>query len=134
MPRSEALTPCWIAFLYGHLGVAVADNLALTILTSADYELTRLTRCTSGAVAGQFSRIHHLPHLGPKRQESSPGATVVPSGGSRRTQTASLPALSAHSIVLRTLRRSSWHSYRLPIGLADVARHATERSLSEAGQ
>ena len=88
VPSSKATPTVWITLLNGHLGIAVADNLALPILTSADYELTRLSRCTPWAVAGQFSRIHHLPHRYPKRQESSPGATVVPSGGSQRSLTA----------------------------------------------
>jgi len=90
MPSSEAPTAVWIALLNAHLGVAVADGLALPILTGADYKFTRLSRCTPWAVAWQFSRIQgHLPHLGPKRQESSPGATGVPSGGSRKSLTAS---------------------------------------------
>ena len=89
MPSPKASAPIWIALLDRHLGVAVADNLALPILTGADYEFTRLARCTPWAVAWQFSRIHHLPHRSPKRQESSPEAIVVPSGGLQRTLTAS---------------------------------------------
>ena len=89
MSSSEATPAVWIVLLDRHLGIAVADNLALPILTGADYKFTRLSRCTSGAVARQFSRIHHLSHLGPKRQESSPEATVVPSGGFQRSLTAS---------------------------------------------
>jgi len=90
MPSSKAPAAVWITLLDGHLGVAVADNLALPIFTCADYEFTRLARCTPWAIAWKFSRIQgHLPHLGPKRQESSPGATGVPSGGSQRIQTAS---------------------------------------------
>ena len=88
MPSPKATPAVWIALLNGHLGIAVADNLALTILACADYEFTRLTRCTPWAVARQFSRIHHLPHRYPKRQESSPGVTVVPSGGFQKTLTA----------------------------------------------
>ena len=89
MPSSEAPTAVWIALLDGHLGIAVADGLAFTSTTSTHHKLLRSSRCTPWAVARQFSRIHHLPHLGPKRQESSPGATGVPSGGSRRSLTAS---------------------------------------------
>jgi len=89
MPSPKATPALWIALLDGHLGVAVADNLALPILTCADYEFTRLARCTPRTIARQFSRIHHLPHLGPKRQESSPEATGVPSDGSQRSLTAS---------------------------------------------
>ena len=89
MPSPKAPAPVWIALLDSHLGIAVADNLTLTILACTYYELTRLTRCTPWAVAGQFSRIHHLPHRCPKRQESSPGATGGPSGGSQRSLTAS---------------------------------------------
>ena len=89
MPSPKAPPTGWIAFLNGHLGIAVADNLALTILACADYKLARLARGTPRAVAGQVSRIHHLPHRYPKRQELSPGVTVVPSGGSQRIQTAS---------------------------------------------
>ncbi len=48
MPSSKATPAGWIALLNGHLGVAVADNLALPILTGADYEFTRLTRSPSG--------------------------------------------------------------------------------------
>jgi len=90
MPSSEAPAPIWIALLDGHLGVTIADNLALPVLTGADYKFARLSRCTPRTIAWQFSRIQgHLPHLGPKRQESSPGATVVPSGGFQRSLTAS---------------------------------------------
>ena len=89
MPSSEAPTAGWVAFLDRHLGIAVADNLALPVLTGAYYKFARLPRGTPWAVAGQFSRIHHLPHRSPKRQESSPEAIVVPSGGLQRTQTAS---------------------------------------------
>ena len=90
MPSSKATPALWIALLDCHLGVAVADNLALPILTCADYKFARLSRCTPRTIAWQFSRIQgHLPHLGPKRQESSPGATGVPSGGFQRSLTAS---------------------------------------------
>ena len=88
MPSPKASAPVWIALLNGHLGIAVADGLAFTTLASAYYELTRLAWCAPRAVAGQFSRIHHLPHRYPKRQESSPEATGVPSDGSQRTPTA----------------------------------------------
>jgi len=50
MPSSEALAPCWIALLDGHLGIAVADGLALTTLASPDYELLWSSRGTPWAV------------------------------------------------------------------------------------
>lgn len=52
MPSSEATPTIWIALLNGHLGIAVADNLALPVLTGADYEFARLSRCTPWAVTG----------------------------------------------------------------------------------
>ena len=88
VPSSEAPAPIWIALLDRHLGIAVADNLALPIFTSADYEFTRLARCTPRTVAGQFSRIHHLPHRYPKPQGKHRGAIGVPSGGFQRSLTA----------------------------------------------
>ena len=39
MPSSEATPAVWIALLDGHLGVSVADGLALTTLASPYYEL-----------------------------------------------------------------------------------------------
>ena len=134
VPSPEALAPCWIALFDGHLGVSVADNLALPILTGADYKFTRLSRCASGAVAWKFSRIHHLPHQCQSHQESSPEAIVVPSGGSQRSLTASLLALSAHSTVPRTPQRSSWHSYRLQVAPAASVRCVAGHSLAEVGQ
>ena len=89
MPSSEAPTAVWIALLNGHLGIAIADNLALPILTGADYKFLALARCTPRAVTGKFSRIHHLPHQYQNHQESSPEAIVVPSGGFQRSLTAS---------------------------------------------
>ena len=89
MPSPKASAPVWIALLNSHLGISVADGLAFTPTTSSHYELFWSSRCPSWAVAGQFSRIHHLPHRHPKRQESSPGATGVPSGGFQRSLTAS---------------------------------------------
>ena len=88
MPSPKATPTVWIAFLDSHLGIAVADGLAFTALAGTHHKLLWSSRCTPWAVARQFSRIHHLPHRCPKRQESSPGATVVPSGGSRRSLTA----------------------------------------------
>jgi len=52
VPSSEALAPCWIALLDRHLGIAVADGLALTALASPDYELLWSSRGTPWAVAG----------------------------------------------------------------------------------
>lgn len=52
MPSSEALAPCWIALLDGHLGIAIADGLALTTLASSDYELLWASRGTPWAVTG----------------------------------------------------------------------------------
>ena len=89
MPSPKASAPVWIALLDSHLGIAVSNGLAFTALAGTHYELLWSSRCTPWAVAGQFSRIHHLPHRSPKRQESSPEAIVVPSGGSQRTPTAS---------------------------------------------
>ena len=89
MPSPKATPAVWIALLDGHLGIAVADGLAFTTLAGTHYELLWSSRCAPWAVARQFSRIHHLPHRCPKRQESSPGVTGVPSGGSQRIQTAS---------------------------------------------
>ena len=89
MPSPKATPAGWVALFNGHLGVSVADNLALSILTGADYKFTRLSRCASGAVAWKFSRIHHLPHQYQNHQESSLGVIVVPSGGFQRSLTAS---------------------------------------------
>lgn len=89
MPSPKASAPVWIAFLNGHLGIAIADGLAFTTLAGAYDKLLWSSRCSPGAVARQFSRIHHLPHRCPKRQESSPGVTGGPSGGSQRILTAS---------------------------------------------
>ena len=89
MPSPKAPAPVWIALLYSHLGIAVADGLAFTALAGFHYKFLWPTRCTPWAVAWQFSRIHHLPHRSPKRQESSPEAIVRPSGGSQRSLTAS---------------------------------------------
>ena len=88
MPSPKASPSGWVALLDGHLGVTISDSLTFATLASPDHKLLWSSRCTPRAIAGQFSRIHHLPHRYPKRQESSPGATVVPSGGSRRTPTA----------------------------------------------
>ena len=89
MPGSKATPTLWIALLDRHLGVAVADGLALPILTRSDYKFTRLSRCTPGADAGHVSRIHHLPHLDPRPHDRHRGAIVVPSGGFQRIPTAS---------------------------------------------
>ena len=50
MPSSEALAPCWIALFDGHLGIAVADGLALATLASPYYKLLWSSRCTPWAV------------------------------------------------------------------------------------
>ena len=89
MPSPKATPAGWIALLNGHLGVSVADGLALATLAGSHYKLLWSPRCAPWAVTRQFSRIHHLPHRCPKRQESSPEAIVVPSGGSQRSLTAS---------------------------------------------
>jgi len=67
MPSSEATPTRWVVLFNGHIWIAVSDNLALPILTRSDHKLLTLSRCTPGAVARQFSRIHHLPHRYPKR-------------------------------------------------------------------
>ena len=67
MPSPKAPAPVWIAFLNGHLGIAIADGLTFTTTTSTHYKLLWSSRCTPGAVTRQFSRIHHLPHRYPKR-------------------------------------------------------------------
>ena len=89
MPSPKAPAPVWIALLDSHLGIAVSDGLAFTALAGTHYKLLWSPRCTPWAVAWQFSRIHHLPHRSPKRQESSPEAIVVPSGVPQRSLTAS---------------------------------------------
>ena len=50
VPSSETLAPSWIALLNGHLGIAVADCLALTALAGANYELLWPPRGTPWAV------------------------------------------------------------------------------------
>ena len=89
VPSPKAPAPVWIALLDSHLGIAVADGLAFATLAGSHYKLLWSSRCTPWAVAWQFSRIHHLPHRSPKRQESSPEAIVVPSGVPQRSLTAS---------------------------------------------
>ena len=89
MPSPKASAPVWIALLDSHLGIAVSDGLAFTTLAGTHYKLLWSSRCTPWTVAWKFFRIHHLPHRSPKRQESSPEAIVVPSGGSQRSLTAS---------------------------------------------
>ena len=89
MPSPKATPTVWIALLDSHLGIAIADGLAFTALAGFHYKFLWPTRCTPWAVAWQFSRIHHLPHRSPKRQESSPEAIVVPSGVPQRSLTAS---------------------------------------------
>ena len=51
MPSSETLAPIWITLLDRHLGIAIADCLALTTLASPDYELLWSSRGTPWAVA-----------------------------------------------------------------------------------
>ena len=89
MPSPKAPAPVWIALLNCHLGIAVSNSLTFTALAGSDYKLLWSPSCTPWAVAGKFSRIHHLPHRSPKRQESSPEAIVVPSGVPQRSLTAS---------------------------------------------
>jgi len=48
---SEAAPAGWVALFDGHLGIAIADCLALTTLASPDYELLRSSRGTPWAVA-----------------------------------------------------------------------------------
>ena len=50
MPSPETLAPSWIALLDSHLGVSVADCLALTALAGSDYELLWPPRGTPWAV------------------------------------------------------------------------------------
>ena len=50
MSSSEAPTPCWIALLDGHLGIAIADCLALTTLARPDNELFWSSRGAPWAV------------------------------------------------------------------------------------
>ncbi len=52
VPSPETLAPSWIALLNGHLGVSVANSLALTALAGSNYELFRSPRCTPRAVTG----------------------------------------------------------------------------------
>ena len=52
VPSPKATPTVWIALLDGHLGIAVADSLALTTLASSDYELLWSSRGTPWAVAG----------------------------------------------------------------------------------
>lgn len=52
VPSPEATPAVWIAFLDGHLGIAVADGLALTTLASPDYELLWSSRGAPWAVTG----------------------------------------------------------------------------------
>ena len=89
MPSPKATPTVWIALLDGHLGIAVSNGLTFATLAGSHYKLLWSSRCTPWAVAGKFSRIHHLPHRSPKRQESSPEAIVVPSGVPQRSLTAS---------------------------------------------
>ena len=67
VPSPKATPAGWIALLDCHLGIAITDGLAFTPTTSTHYKLLWSSRCTPGAVARQFSRIHHLPHRYPKR-------------------------------------------------------------------
>jgi hypothetical protein len=50
MPSSEATPAVWIALLDSHLGVAIADSLALTSLAGSYHKLLALSRCTPWAV------------------------------------------------------------------------------------
>ena len=51
MPSSKAAPARWVALFDGHLGISVADSLALTTLASPDYELLWSSRGTPWAVA-----------------------------------------------------------------------------------
>lgn len=88
MPSSEATPSVWITLFDGHFWIAVANDLALPILAGSDNKLLALPRCTPRTIARQFSRIHHLPHLVQKLQESNPEAIVVPSDALQRSLTA----------------------------------------------
>ena len=52
MPSPKATPAGWIALLNAHLGISVADDLALTARTGADYKLLRSTWSPAGGVAG----------------------------------------------------------------------------------
>ena len=52
VPSSEATPAVWIALLDRHLGIAIADCLALTTLASPDYELLWSSMGTPWAVTG----------------------------------------------------------------------------------
>ena len=50
MPSSEATPSVWIALLDCHLGITIADGLALTALAGSHHKLLALSRCTPWAV------------------------------------------------------------------------------------
>ena len=50
MSGPETAPTLRIAFLDGHFGIAITNNLALIILTGSDYKLLALSRCTPRAV------------------------------------------------------------------------------------
>jgi len=52
MPSSEATPAVWITLLNCHLGVAIADSLALTALAGSYHKLLALSRGTPWAVTG----------------------------------------------------------------------------------
>ena len=54
VPSPEALAPCWIALLDRHLGIAIADGLALTTLARAYTKFLRFSWCSNWPIAGQF--------------------------------------------------------------------------------
>ena len=52
MPSSETTPAGWVVLFDGHIWIAVANNLALTILARSDYKLLALSRGTPWAVTG----------------------------------------------------------------------------------
>jgi len=50
MPSPEASAAVWIILFDGHIWIAVANNLALTILARSYHKLLALSRCTPWAV------------------------------------------------------------------------------------
>ena len=50
MPSPKATPTRWVILFDGHIWIAVANNLALTILARSDYKLLALSRCAPWAV------------------------------------------------------------------------------------
>ena len=54
MPSPKATPAGWIALLYSHLGVAIADGLTFATLASAYTKFLRFSWCSNWPIAGQF--------------------------------------------------------------------------------